>query len=501
MQTESTRNLVLNFAAVAVSLLSPSLLVTGAEAAPSLLHWRDSNPLNIDEGPPPSPQDGPPFSAHALRNPAYLPAQIGGIVGAYALSLVLVSITLLALSKRRREQLYAGNEEADFLERGLHHLVEQRSKLTVRNFSYPAPLKTDFSPPSTFFDDHSPQSGVSPPGIDPFVDPEVVAADRIMAQQQLEEMYRHVMEHEEAKQQGIVLEAPLVPSSASQHRTSTSDRPSRNTLSKKAQQKPPNLNLSIAKEEKSRSRTSSLLSALRSPKKKTNGITISSPLMTPQSATFPQHEAQEMNLISPRFYAPVAPPPVPALSAHPPGSAAPATLEESPDGVQSIDERLDRPTRHQYRASHAPTEADPDSAVSEHSQAPLVGLPSSPKPGSCFPSLPCSPQPGATFQRSNAPTAVRMGGALPLRAYEPPMISPTTIAKTTKQTVFERKGPLSPMSGCGTATAVPYSPYQPFTPCVPMTPSLVTPEDRRRMRKTAPKTPTMEMVKGPDEIW
>ena len=49
-----------------------------------------SNPLGIDYDPAPSPEDGPPLSAGALRNPAYLPAEIGGIVGAYVLVVSVV---------------------------------------------------------------------------------------------------------------------------------------------------------------------------------------------------------------------------------------------------------------------------------------------------------------------------------------------------------------------------------------------------------------------------
>src|SRR4051794_15871516 len=51
-----------------------------------------NTPLNIDWDPAPPPEWGPPLSAGAIRDPAYLPAQIGGIVGSYALSLVLVAL-------------------------------------------------------------------------------------------------------------------------------------------------------------------------------------------------------------------------------------------------------------------------------------------------------------------------------------------------------------------------------------------------------------------------
>jgi hypothetical protein len=497
-----------------------SLLYSVCSAAliqpnPSGLEERTDNPLNIDWGPAPSPEDGPAFSANALRNTAFLPAQIGGIVGAYAISLVLVAITLLALTKKRRQHLAAGNDEIDYqatteLKQNFYvetAFGETANNFSIPNFSYPSPTKTEFSAAPPFIH-HSPTSSIGVPGVDPFVDQRIVAADRIMAQQQLEEMYKYVMEHEEAKQQGIVLEAPAVPSSRSDGRASISDKSVRSTLSKKERVKPASLNVAAANEEKSQSRTSSLLSALKSPKKKSvKGVNISSPIMTPKSSTFPRYGSQEMNPMPPRHYMPAPPPPVPSPRMPPlstqfrnPGTGAPLTPDISPESVQSIDERLNNLGASTHM-SQAPTEADPISAVSNNSQVPLVGLPASPRTTTRFSTLPSSPKPGATFQRQNAPSAVRTGGTLPLRAYEPPMVSPSLVTHTTKQTVFERKGPLSPMSARTPGTAVPYSPYQPFTPCMPMTPSLVTKEDRKRMRKMVPKTPTLEMVRNTDDIW
>ena len=467
-------------------------------------------------GPLPAPEDGPEFSKNALRNKKYLPAEIGGIVGAYAVSLLFVAITLLALSKTRRQHLLADGDDDDteislkapdfggspefpaeaFPATGNFALRQ------VPNFSYKSPTRSEFGPTPYVQPPKSPAL-TTLPGVDPHVDQTVVAADREMAQQQLEEMYKHVMEHDDAKQRGVTLDTPVM--------AGQSGKPQ----PRKEKSKPKSLNLNSANDDKAQSRTSSFLSALRSPKKKqVRGVSISSPIMTPQSTTFPRLEDREMDPITPRQYAPAHPPPVPAdqvsFRAQERQSSnrhAPLTPPDmSPESGQSIDERigLQLPRTSQAQSfSQAPTEADPESATSEHSQAPLVGLPSSPKPGVTFGALPASPKPGARFSRPNAPSAVRTGGALPLRAYEPSMGSPSATPQTTKQTVFERKGPLSPGGGRTpyTAGAVPYSPYQPFTPCVPITPSLVTKEDRKRMKKLVPKTPTVEMVKSSEDMW
>jgi hypothetical protein len=353
--------------------------------------------------------------------------------------------------------------------------------------------------------------------VSPFVDQRIVEADKIMAQSQLEDMYRHVMEHEDAKERGIALDAPSYPADS---RPASIEKPAPATLAKKERSKPASLNLSSAKEERSTgSKTSSLLSVLRSPKKKSvKGVSISSPILTPQSASFPRHsDASSMGAIPPRQYANLpAPPPVPYSDhvsigmARTRGSIANLTPDQSPESVQSIDERIGaqldfRQNYSQGRvvSQHVTQDPDPESATSEHSQVPLVGLPRSPKPNATFgtSTLPLSPRPGASFSRPNAPSAVRTGGSLPLRAYEPALTSPSAVPQMTKQTVFERKGPLSPMSARTPGTSMPYSPYQPFTPCMPMTPSLVTKEERKRMKKMVPKTPTMELVQNPDDVW
>ena len=499
------------------SLLPVSLFFSYALALPdpSGLRLRRDNPVDTED---------------PLRNSAYLPAQIGGIVGAYAVSLVLVAITLLALSKKRRDHLNSGHDEIDLV-------PASKDFVLPVNTVGPLGINTQVPPVSTLYldpyaQDPYPQGGLEPagiyihlwpvstltigqPGVSPAVDQRVVAFDKAMAQNQLEEMYKHVMEHEAAKQHGAVYEAPIYPHPTHQPRSSVSDSvASHKSQPRKERFKPANLNLSRAGEEKTQSRTSSLFSALRSPRKKhQKEISISSPIMTPQSATFPRHaEMQEMNQMPPRQYAPPPPPPIP-MDQIPYGAsrgrvAAPITPPDiSPQSVQSIHERIEAqlpPAQGEHTRSHslAPTEGDPQSATSDRSTSALVGLPQSPKPGSRFPSLPSSPKPGATFRRPNAPTAVRTGGSLPLRAYDTGLGTPTHTTHTTKQTVFERRGPLSPSGNMTPYTAgVPYTPYQPFTPVVPLTPSLVTKEDRKRMKRMVPKTPIMEMVKRDEDVW
>lgn len=504
--------------------------------------------------------DPEPARIAAQRERQYLPAQIGGILGSYAFSLIVVAACLLLLAKKRREHLTAGEADPEDVPYPFQLPLGYGAQAGVAPEQYqnfPYPVDAPKTPSANYSYPISPRGNapgpyiVPPPlststlGVNQSVDQRIVAFDRAMAQDQLEEMYKYVMEQDAAKQAGVKLDrppSPLSPAAATLPKHDSMLSQPRSIL-KKPRNKPANLDLERG-EEKSQSRASSFLSALKSPRKSKSmkAISISSPIMTPMSGTFPRHqESQEMSAIPPRHYQPSAPPPVPSgplpyhIDSRRPSHAAPVTPPDdlSPESTMSIDERLERMSRgHSRSVSLARSEIEPESAATERSFTPLVGLPSSPKPGvNRFPALPASPRPGASFasstprastfpaspapgstfvltpkpgssfSRSNAPSAIRTGGGLPLRAYEPALVSPS--AQNTKQTTFER-APLSPGGGLNTpwtGAPQPYTPYQPFSPVIPMTPSLVTKADRKRMKQLMPKTPTVEMVRNEDEIW
>ncbi|KAK0672016.1 hypothetical protein QBC41DRAFT_38392 [Cercophora samala] len=547
-------------------------------ALPSFQQLLRRGDLWLDySSPTPSPEDGPPLSANAVRDPSYLPIHIGAIVGAYGFALVIVAILLLALLKTRRthirngelpeeergllafnpftqqflseeeykkqleqyqvqaEQYQAGQLQPEHQQQYLGHNLGQKLSLQTdlpahtRNYSLPSaspltardrlggplsPAKSQFSIATA----HSPTSTILACGIDLSVDQTVVGRDRAMAQNQLEEMYRHVMEQERAKAEGRAYEPPPMLTSPSTKSVNT--MPPTPGSTKRERNKPSNLNL--AQDSKKESRSSSLLNFLKSPRKSKaqgSGMVISSPILTPMTGTFPRQEEQEMNTIPPRHYAPPVPPPVPhggssdlpfrrnnnvgSSSQHLP------TPDISPVSTQSIDSRIDAAVAAPRHHNRDNSNDEPPSATSSTSG--LVGLPTSPKPGvNRFPSmdsLPASPRPGQTsFSRPNAPSAVRAGGALPFRAYEPAVTSPSAASfGTTKQTVFTRPdrdaglptGQRTPWTGA----PVPYTPYQPFSPVIPVTPSLLSKKERKMMRRLEPKTPTLEMVRDTDDVW
>jgi hypothetical protein len=449
-----------------------------------------ANPLNIDYDPAPAPEDGAPLSASALRDKSYLPAEIGGIVGAYVLVVSCLLVALFFVGRRlRREREANAQRDVEMLENTLAQKAFYPSPISptsglsrTKNFSWPSPDKNDPNPyifPST----HG--SPVSPGGINRIVDTQVVEANREGLQRGLEDLYAHVMEQEEAKLAGRNI-ADMPPP---EPLASTSPQKSK---SSKRLEKPKSLQLNS---EKPHSRTASIISSIKSPRKKgLRGINISSPIPTPLSSTFPTTYASDEEPLTPRHYQPPPPPPVP--------NSARGTYHSH---------------SHSRNASTADTSADPSpvSPSNKHAED-LPGLrPLGPAPNnrsigtSRPPNLripgPLRGHPVAAQPSTTSASAASSTRQLPFRAYDPPPgLSSPAFSHTTKTTVLERTTPLSPGGGLRTpftAGAVPYSPYQPFTPLMPITPRLVTREDRKAMRRLEPKSPVMEMVKSEDELW
>ena len=492
---------------ITVSLILLLASWTGISTADILTAIPKHNPLNIDWNPAPSPQDGPPLSAGALRDPAYLPAEVGGIVGAYLFSVCFVGVALILLGRRLRRQVTHSAKALDI------EMVQPQNQLYLnnplqispstnptspRNFSWPSPERTDKNPyifPST--------SAVrSPEGADPFVDRSIVEADKEMLQRDLEDIYAYVMEQEAAKAAGVK-PAEMPPPPPLQSASPPPVRgPQRSTTPKKIEKSRPS-NLSIEEpKSKPQSRASSIISSIKSPKRKGIRGMISSPIHTPISAIFPPETGSDEEPLSPRFYSPPPPPPIPKDQV--PYTHVRKNSQGSPvSPTRTIAQQLGpygEPQFHRTNPSQTSVQSsrDPASATSATSQTPL--FPGQAQRQQPYPSLSTST---VHLPPSNN-SSVRQ---LPLRQFEPAMQSPS-FSHSTKTTVLERTSPLSPglTTGGGPRTpwsagAVPYSPYQPFTPMMPITPRLVTKEERKMMKKTGGRTPVMEMIKSEDELW
>lgn len=481
-----------------------------------------NNPLNIDWDPAPAPEDGPPLSAGASRDRSLLPAQISAIVGAYIFCVCVVGVGLYFAGRKLRRQVVLANRAKDI------EMLEQNNKPAnihipptsptspSRNFSWPNQEKNGPAPyvfPGTATSPQSPRSPRSPysPKTPPSlgrseVDARIVERDQQIMGRDLEDLYAHVMEQEEAKAAGIsVAELPL-PSKLQSAGPIPQPAPQRVPSPKKLERRRPS-KIEVDpnhKHTKSLSRTSSIISSLISPRKSNSGfknIRISSPI-SPKSARWQgeQGTEEENEPLTPRYYAPPPPPPVPkdqvpythtrkksneTLALHSPTRSIAEQLEPYGPGAKSVFHKIN------------PSQA---SLASQHQELPSAVSATSTT----------SDAPWANSQTANSSTR-----KLPLRQFEPALTSPSysSFQQSTKTTVLERtaggnRGPNT--AGLNTpwsAGAVPYSPYQPFTPMIPITPRLVTREERkmkeRLEKKAGLSTPRIadDLVKSSDELW
>jgi hypothetical protein len=510
-----------------------------------------SNPLGLDYSPAPPPDKGPALSAHASRNKDLLPAQIGGIVGAYLLSLCIVGTVLLILGRRLRRQVEL---EAKSLEVELVSSISQGvyagstgptpvSPSNLRNYSWPSPDRKqaiyEFPPAGN----PDPAAFVFPPRQDieaaapyvypthnsiyshqsnPSIDTKVVEADREMLARDLEDIYAHVMEQEEAKAAGVDVRSmppPKIPNA---------QPPASAPQSKNSKHKPADISINDdSKSTKTHSRASSILSSFTSPrspksprKKGIRGMRISSPIATPNSGAF-SHSDEEP--LTPRNYVYRAPPPVPKNQ----GTYAQSQSYEGESPTRSIADTLSTvtPTSPQLpnstQSSKSPlpalntrnlnlslrsekNSASPRSATTTATQSQPPHSKANPKSLDLQSQSPIS-QSSTLHTTTTNPTT----RTLPFRQQfqSTPLASPSF--SQTKTTILERLPP-SHRNGPQTAGlrtpfsggAVPYSPYQPFTPMVPITPRLVTKEDRKRMKRMqGPKTPVVELVSDAEDVW
>ncbi|KFY72852.1 hypothetical protein V499_07026 [Pseudogymnoascus sp. VKM F-103] len=457
----------------------PALVTRIARKAPQVVENvinARSNPLNLDWDPAPSPEDGPPLSAGALRDKSYLPAEIGGIVGAYVFVVITILLALFFVGRRLRKarELAAQNDVEMLVGHVINPAAYYPSPISptsaataFRTAAWPTAEKTQN--PYVF-----PSQNCSPvsPGTNPGVDSRIIQADREILNRGLEDLYAYVMEQEEAKAAGLNIAdmpAPTPLPSASPQRQSTAS-------SKRLEKiKPANLGST----EKTHSRTSSLISSLKSPKRKgIRGLKISSPMATPLSTTFPATYASDEEPLSSRHYQPPPPPPVPE------GQMPYQYHSRNNSSVQTAD----------------PSPISPTRSIAENLASVSMGPP--PNNRSVATNRPLNltiPGP-VSVNPSSATSSTRQ---LPFRAFDPPPgLSSPSFSHSTKTTVLERTTPLSPgLKTPWSAGATPYSPYQPFTPLVPITPRLITREDRKAMRRMEPKSPVMEMVKDTDDLW
>jgi hypothetical protein len=401
------------------------------------------NPLGIWLGPAPPPAEGPPLSRNALRNKKYLPAEIGGIVGAYVLSLVVIGLLYFLVGRPlRRRATIATIRDIEMVSHGVPptspsketKFFDFRRSSRQKSATSP-PLKT---PRSWDFRTwgSNPQSPVKDAKTSPTqsseatFDQNVLDADRKKRAEAMDELYAAVMAQEEARSKPSLNESSPQPSPVPEPET-------------KAPLPSPSL-----------------------PK-------VSSPLASPRSIPRPSSGA----------------------SKHSHTGSFTSNSSKRKGGIRGlpISNPIHIPSYTQFmggpaspRSNRTGSISSPLSARRKSDEEPLTPLPRTDE----------DPTHGNRIdEETQSFTSSRPSPSLPLRD------NLTARGESrTKVTVLERaiaRDPKTPKTG---VPMTPYSPYMPFTPITPVSPRLVTKAERKAREKEEAKI-VKEMTKSDRELF
>nr|POE47020.1 hypothetical protein CFP56_00352 [Quercus suber] len=167
------------------------VLLSAPEPATASSIWT----VNIDESPAPSPEDGPPFSANASRDPALLPYQIVGIVGSYVATIFVIGTLLLTLGRTMRKRAQNVDSKAVEMVRPYNKTfgASPTSLSSQGNWYSPRKYRSTRSLTST--------SNPASPAGESLVsfDDAVIENDRQRRQDEMERLYAAVMAQDDAR--------------------------------------------------------------------------------------------------------------------------------------------------------------------------------------------------------------------------------------------------------------------------------------------------------------
>lgn len=477
----------------------PAIFISVTYALPGSI-WH----VSIFEGPAPSPEDGPPLAASALRDPSYLPVQIGSIVGAYIFFVILVTVALLFVGRRlRRAAQGSPRTLAMEMMKPFNSDYPQsfdpspitpattnpygpspNSAVDMKN-SWPSP-KTKSGSTWSFGRGHKKQTSMQSSVVT--FDESVIEEDKTKNQQEMDRLYAAVMEHDEQKSTSRVdlagqttgqhppelqhlRQDPATQQFSSFPARSDTKSPTPNTTASPRKQARPSP-ISTVSRASSRSSIGSF-----GKKRGIRNLPISPPMGSPDLV--PEHISAygESEPLSPRIYQPGPPPPTPPAHQY---DNAPRNQHEN---SRLSPKHAGFPNFHRTPRTAVPT----SQGFSEPPSRPEL---QASKSDNNIPLRELSKQ-----KRAPTPLALRTGTSintnthqLPLRSAPLPLRNPNPTASrpvsTIKATVLERSLPDSVPGPRTGVPSTPYSPYMPFTPLTPMTPSrLVTKQERKRREK------------------
>ncbi|KAI9843448.1 MAG: hypothetical protein M1837_006294 [Sclerophora amabilis] len=425
----------------------------------------------IHKDPAPSPEEGPPLSRGASRDPALLPAQIGSIAGSYVLCILIIGTALFFVGRRLRRDAQTSSVflDVEMVKPTIPKSIDTTpiSPKSNGTIPWPSPKKGGLLSwsPTRKLSNGAPNFSYPSPSKQSFVtfDERVIEEDKASRERDMERLYAAVMEQDAATASrknspvessyptspgpmspGPMSSGPMSPGPTSPGPTSPGKHQgfqlslplsNRSTMTSQAASENPRSPTATV-----HSRHSSLAS-VSSKRRGIRRLPISSPIPTP---TFSLHSraASDEKPLTPSL-PPPAPPLSPPLGSHPTGGHLRSPLSPPPTQRQSsVSKPLPLRSHPSYNSSASNTNG------------------------------PLSPPP-------------------------------------TKLTVLERKPQHSSQRKAGflsattpmTAGQVPYSPYMPFTPITPITPRLVTREERKRKQKEEGREMVTEMVEDEKGMW
>ena len=485
--------------------------------------------VDIDNGPAPSPEDGPPLSFHASRNSGLLAGQICGIIGAYLATVFILGSLLLTVGRRMRRAALSAylTTSMEMIKPTVTQFDDSPlSPHSQRSWYSPRRLKKKRSVQGSTRTVSNPNS----PAVQSIAsfDPSVIEADRVARQQELEHLYAAALAQEAAKSRTTVAEQEMPPPPE--------------TTSSRSRRQPPRLLTSAP-----------ALAHLHLQESQVSPVSPRSPIRAIYPPRSPHFQATSP--ISPMRpdYGQATTSPRPRMPTSP--GAASTRTRTSSFGSQ-IEGKRPRKGLRNLRIQHR---HHPSEVSDEEVRTPLTpryytdsGIPPSSPPRSEAPTTPGThdgygtpvdvetfdeiramprpePQRAGSYQyevpriAGAAPrqtelrlnTAVTGGrsinnnnlsvstfGTLPFRAMTQsdgvPLASPGLVTKTT---YLERRRDM--LSAPRTGMATPYSPYMPFTPVTPVTPHLTSRAERRqRERDQGRRAPAaMDQVIDEEEMW
>ncbi|KAL1621740.1 hypothetical protein SLS54_005263 [Diplodia seriata] len=504
-----------------------------------------------------------PVAEHALRNKAYLPAQICAIIGAYIFCVLVVGTALLTYGRKMRRAVT--DQRVDVVKANGTNGFEMTPVSPLRGWRSPlspSKLKHAFKKSQASIAERQQQSVPTSP-ISPSCqsmtsfDQNFLKNQQEERQKEMERLYAAVMEHDEEKNKKAPNSSdeeiqevpdeerrhypvqqkgrpPMINTSASL-RVPSGQNPA-SPISPASPRSPvraiypPESPMAATRRQNytspppssprghfaKKDRTASIGSNGSKTRRSIRNLRISGPIAKYPGQGGDDEEARTP--LSPRFYNPGPPPSPPSASQTP---TTPGTAESlGPFRYEDLGHPHPLPRPHPQR-SESGRMLDARSMHSTHSPRPSNGSntidiamragdapqaqPSGPPPAIRTTDLPPPPRLGGAHHHASARSATSSTSELPLRSMTPGSAQ----LPTTKTTVLEARNRtrdvLSPSNrGLRTpATGVPmtpYSPYMPYTPITPVTPHLVTRKERKQRQRDERKMGLRSPLQEGDEV-